>query len=43
MPPCWYSVEGNVATEYGDLTSELRWLTQVSAHCTSSRWASGLC
>lgn len=31
MPPRSYSAEGNAATEHDDLTSELRWLTQVSA------------
>lgn len=30
MPPCSYSAEGNVATQHNDLSSELRWLTQVS-------------
>lgn len=30
MPPRGYSAEGNAATHHDDLTSELRWLTQVS-------------
>jgi len=30
MPPRWYSVAGDAATQHDDLPSELRWLTQVS-------------
>ncbi len=30
MSPYEYSVEGKAATQHDDLTSELRWLTQVS-------------
>jgi uncharacterized protein DUF6545 len=30
MSPHEYSVEGKAATQHDDLTSELRWLTQVS-------------
>jgi hypothetical protein len=30
MPPAWSAVDGNAATPHNDLTSELRWLTQIS-------------